>query len=318
MRDLKIGAWFPVGLFIGHSLDPAKLRCEVLVSVAETFIANYQRPLALSRFANSLHNLASRVTQARIAAATILAGKPCHSFHDLPESSKSKFNEVTEDVLAGKTALPFRPDSAASFDAVHLQNYLNDDELSNIETLMSSQILLTWTAFETMAGDLWEKAINAHPKTLASLASKASGSVKRQGDGKLLPMSYLERHDYKIEQKMGTILRDHRFRFQKTDDIERAYRSAFPETECNAGRKDFWTNPAFRAISAMRNVIVHKAGKIDDEFVKKRGTDPRLSHYRDGDQLLLDGELIQTLFREFFRFAQSLIESVDTWIADHP
>jgi hypothetical protein len=46
-----------------------------------------------------------------------------------------------------------------------------------LEALLFAQILGTWTAFETMAGDLWETAINLHPAGLAEL----KGTKKRLG-----------------------------------------------------------------------------------------------------------------------------------------
>jgi hypothetical protein len=41
-----------------------------------------------------------------------------------------------------------------------------------LEAMLSSAITGTWTAFETMAGDLWEAALNAHPDGLAELKGK--------------------------------------------------------------------------------------------------------------------------------------------------
>ena len=46
-----------------------------------------------------------------------------------------------------------------------IQSRLSDQ----IETLMLTQVVSVWTAFETLAGDLWEAALNAHPQGLSDL-----------------------------------------------------------------------------------------------------------------------------------------------------
>ena len=38
-----------------------------------------------------------------------------------------------------------------------------------LDAMLSAAITGTWTAYETMAGDLWETALNIHPNTLAEL-----------------------------------------------------------------------------------------------------------------------------------------------------
>jgi hypothetical protein len=48
---------------------------------------------------------------------------------------------------------------------------------TGLEAMLSSALTGTWTAFETMAGDLWETALNLHPAVLAELR----GKKKRDG-----------------------------------------------------------------------------------------------------------------------------------------
>jgi hypothetical protein len=67
-----------------------------------------------------------------------------------------------------------------------------------------------------------------------------------------------------------------RFEFSRLDGIREAYASAFPEKE---GSKDIdaaLTDDALDALSALRNVIVHRGGKADKEYVARCSYLPNL------------------------------------------
>jgi hypothetical protein len=178
-------------------------------------------------------------------------------------------------------------------------------------TAMSAQLVLGWTAFETLAGDLWETAVNTCPKTLASMKS-----AKGQGreDGKLLPMSYLERYQFDVKNRMGTILKHHRCDFTSLGGIAEAYRLAFPPgSEVSDDR--LWAHADLKACALVRNLIVHKAGIVDAEFIRKRGSDPRFASFTEGNPLNLGAKVTQSLLAGLFEFSSSLIRAVDDWLA---
>jgi hypothetical protein len=135
-----------------------------------------------------------------------------------------------------------------------IQSRLSDQ----IETLMLTQVVSVWTAFETLAGDLWEAALNAHPQGLSDLRgnrTRKSNDIsdtraeddeipdvstapdRQQGDQYdgdendddeetvatlPIPRRLLQRRGYDLRDKMGTALK-HEFRFISLGGIRRAY-----------------------------------------------------------------------------------------------
>jgi hypothetical protein len=105
------------------------------------------------------------------------------------------------------------------------------------EAILSSVIVQTWTAFETLAGDLWEAAINGHPSGLAELRGSAGriwnaisarmktqdmpivaasrpkpsqGGAKAEAESKQLPLdraAELSEGTFNLSDKMGSLLR---------------------------------------------------------------------------------------------------------------
>jgi hypothetical protein len=186
----------------------------------------------------------------------------------------------------------------------------------SLQAWLSSLLLGAWTAFETFAGDFWEAPRSVHPQTLASLFSK-SATRDAKGRGKSLPMRHLEEDHYDLQNKMGTVLRDHRRNFQRLDGVAEAYQRAFPKG-CLVSRDMFWKNHEVRSLCAIRNVIVHRAGILDEAFQRQRCHDPRLAHYKVGDQLSLDGELVQQMIGGLVAFIETLITEVAGWILANP
>jgi hypothetical protein len=91
--------------------------------------------------------------------------------------------------------------------------------------ILSNAITNSWTAFETLSGDLWELAINLHPQELSKLDGRGSGKKARDEDKKL-DLSYVHRHNYNLSSVMGTILKN-RYGFSFVSEIKNAYRDAF-------------------------------------------------------------------------------------------
>jgi hypothetical protein len=139
-----------------------------------------------------------------------------------------------------------------------------------------------WTAFEILASDLWETALNAHPAGLAELKGKRTDSTPPpkkpfsalgpEGDSKdssrLVKLSYLQAHSYDLSHLMGTVLRE-KFNFQILDGIRNAYIQAFDESHTSV--REAILHPSLTILAAVRNVLVHQAGIVDDQFLKEYG-----------------------------------------------
>jgi hypothetical protein len=191
--------------------------------------------------------------------------------------------------------------------------------------LLAASITGAWTAFETMSGDLWEAAVNAHPEGLASLGGSANRLTKKDKSEAEPPeqkrskndeqpkvrLDLIQMHGFDIREKMGTILRG-RFGFSRLEGIREAYCSAFHK---RAHKIDGAVgNQALDALSAVRNVIVHRAARADSEYLSKAHR-LKLPLINLGGELILDGEIVVGLIGPAMKCAQDLLLYVDEWLA---
>lgn len=191
-----------------------------------------------------------------------------------------------------------------------------------LDAMLASYLTGTWTAFETMAGDLWETTLNLHPKSLANLNGKGArfGKAKTQGyarrendETRSIRLDLLQEHGFNVAQKMGTILRQ-QCDFSRLSGIRRAYASAFSEDASSID--GVLRDMALDALSAVRNLLVHKAGVIDSEYYRRaKGTKAPTANV--GTQLSLDGEIVVGLIKPVINCGADLIMAVDTWLNKH-
>jgi hypothetical protein len=214
-------------------------------------------------------------------------------------------------------------------------NTAPDTIRSGAEAVFDSQIIGTWITFETLAGDLWEKALNVHPSILAELAgsnkriSKAANTAysksRRDSDQETaterrISLPALARATKGFTStgkfnKMGTILRDEgEGKFASLDNIRRSYSRAFNKDydQLDAVLKD----KCFDALAVVRNVLVHKAGFMDEEYEKNSKGLP-VPQSRIGKPLELDGEITLRLTRPVIEKSGQLTEAVDSWLEKH-
>jgi hypothetical protein len=198
-----------------------------------------------------------------------------------------------------------------------------------LDAILTNQIIGAWTAFETLAGDLWEAALNCHPHRLSDLKGKrpkrarTTATIEVAPDplsagaetDKRLNLSSLQQYDYDLSEHMGTVLR-YRYNFTVLDSIRDAYWQAFSkdnEDVCGAIMDE-----SLDAIAAVRNVIVHKAGIVDQEFINKTKRSLRLSAVTSKQRLAIDGPLVQYLVEPVISQSVKLTQAVDKWLVDHP
>lgn len=153
---------------------------------------------------------------------------------------------------------------------------------AGLGAVLRGMVTGTWTAFEVLASDLWESALNAHPAGLAELKGKRPDSMPTpkkpfsalgpDGDSKdsskLVKLNYLQAHGYDLSHLMGIVLRE-KFNFQILDGIRNAYIQAFDES--HASVREAILHPSLTVLAAVRNVLVHRAGIVDQEFMNEYG-----------------------------------------------
>lgn len=172
-----------------------------------------------------------------------------------------------------------------------------------------------WTVFETFASDLWEAAANIRPKILADINKVTFSETRDPDGGKQIPLWLLERHGYDLRGKMGTLLRE-RLKFDSLLGIREAYNAAFSIDGTKVTTA--LGHDSFDALSCVRQVLVHRAGKADAEYVRK-STPLALAPKTQLDNIIeLDGQVVANIFLAVFPKVIELFTAVDDWLVEHP
>jgi hypothetical protein len=197
------------------------------------------------------------------------------------------------------------------------------DGTLGFDVMLASFLIGAWTAFETMAGDLWEAAVNSHPECLAHLdgVSKRIGTKEKssfgpaktqsQTDPKAVDLDLIQFHKFDIKEKMGTILRAARFELSRLSTIREAYSRAFSKNYTKID--SLLSSGKLDALSVMRNIIVHKASFADQTYLRNAQR-LNLPIVEVGKPIVLDGEIVVKLIDPVFDISKKLIEAVDEWM----
>ena len=217
--------------------------------------------------------------------------------------------------------------------------FLNLDRISNgvsksesppenvtdaFDAMYASAVISAYSVFEILAADLWVTMLNLRPASLGVAALNAKPRDPSDSDPDLdsegkrfvsIVKQFLIDHGFNLAGAMGSGLRD-KYRWVSFVGITAAYMDVFPEADKRL--KKVFYDPGMRSLSAVRNVLVHKGGLVDAEFVQKAAHDPTLRSYRQPQKLFIDGPLLSTLAGAAVSNAATLIEFADEWISTHP
>jgi len=171
-----------------------------------------------------------------------------------------------------------------------------------------------------MAGDLWESALNVHPDGLSELKGKRKRLLRADDHDfdevaesvKKIPIQQIHRHRFDLRNRMGTALRGLQ-RFDRLGGIREAYALAFfkKSEEVDEALKD----QAFDWLSAVRNLIVHRAGIVDQTYKEKSQYLTMLPKAEIGSPILLDGARVTALMMATIVCARKLLVAVDNWVS---
>lgn len=128
-----------------------------------------------------------------------------------------------------------------------------------LRVVLSSMLAGAWTAFEALATDVWERAVNCRPR---SLVTKFLGAQGKQQEKSVRISAVLDLlHD--LPGKMGSLLRtQEKVDFTCLDTIQKEYGKLFGD----AGEKLF-DDPRLRLLELERNLFAHQGGVVDQKFV---------------------------------------------------
>jgi hypothetical protein len=321
---------------VEFAVDGVKLpvvKTVVLADVVKTFEFNVGHtlgmiwaPAVLSYTASEMQRL---LDQGELRATGTLSGPPLHIREFLPQASQVHNEALTERASLSNED-QFRQMCAAIGRGLVFVDIsaANPQGRKGYDAILASLIIGSWTAFETMAADLWEAALNEHPEKLAELSGETQGfkrgekqersqpkQVQEKGGGKTVYLEALTENNYDVEKKMGTILR-HRFGFSSLFGARMAYGAAFGEEAMDVKRCVM--DDSLDALSAVRNVLVHKSGVIDKDYQgRKAYLKDKIPSGEIGQRLSLDGVVAVGFIKPALEAASSLIRAVDDWLIAH-
>jgi hypothetical protein len=295
-----------------------------LLPAVEAFTANTDRIRAFWALNPLLIQRASHAIMRACEAACAVTGH-------LPLTEKEKKNpaitrkiqkRITELLPKKRRPETAIPEAIAQFDKmIKDAGPVVDDA---IYATLCAQLTTAWTAFETLTVDLWEAALNSHPATLANLSGSQKRILKLAGKRRDEPESGTEDRDlrlrsveritkgtFKIEKVMGTLLKDE-FRFDKLRGIRQAYAAAFSKRSSQIDA--ILADKALDRLNLIRNVILHKAGTVDQKFLDGAAAISWKIETEVGKPVPLDGQVVKDLVTPVFRLAWDLVFEVDEWI----
>jgi hypothetical protein len=199
------------------------IQTEALKPVAESFVYNMRRNTAFLRLPSTVAFFTRFFSAAQfLVMKEELLGKPLIELHAIDDDTKKKIADALADMhkkgieeLNSVSSEPGRIVFDVGADTVEFLLSQSETLMSkSIESLMATVIINTWVAFETLAGDLWEAAINAHPEGLAELKGNIKGnkhkaspeSLEDRADKTVIYVKNLKKFGYDSTGKMGTLL----------------------------------------------------------------------------------------------------------------
>ena len=200
-------------------------------------------------------------------------------------------------------------------DGAHIESH--EKAQQGFELILSGMIVGSWTAFETLAGDLWEQCLNSRPE----MGFKALG-IKDAEDGNddeekrrmAFPFGLLRQWDYDLKARMGTLLRTmKKHDFGTHGGMARAYSKTF-----NSGATNIvFHDQTLRWLAATRHVIVHNGSIADDEFKKKVAEHPSLRSTELDKPVPINGVLVRELVDSASSQGVALISFMENWLNEN-
>jgi hypothetical protein len=290
-RDLVQG---PAG-WIEMMASFRNVRSDCLRDCAAAFEANMARTGAFALMPAEIAYQVRRdslfVSNARFRAH----GKGESTIYDLMDSEMTP--EIAHELEEQKKA--FRPDKEElrRFKSIIGMEYiealarkLRGMELS-LDATFSSVIFESWTAFECFASDAWVAAVDCGPKEVA-LRLALSNKLLRTADN--ITPKELHQLEFDPRTNFGSSMRElGRVSFQRLSHIARFYSIAF-EHDFSRMFTDL-EDGYLQALSSLRNVLIHKAGRADKDFVAQVQRFTDLREIKPGDLIQLNGELVWKL-----------------------
>lgn len=140
---------------------------------------------------------------------------------------------------------------------------------TSMEVLYRAGVSESWTALECLATDLWVTSLNEEPTTLAQ---RAISTLEAQEPGEItskhISVGLAARHGFDLRRCLGTVLKA-KFDFTGVSGIQKAYKVFMPNDEFI---QKILAQPELGELEATRHVIVHRAGRVDEDYRRRTGS----------------------------------------------
>src|SRR5437868_4083054 len=179
------------------------------------------------------------------------------------------------------------------------------------EAIWAFVILGSWTAFESLAGDLWVAGVdNDKGQAVANLTFASVSNKLKRPDDNLRPTT-IYKSGINPKTNYGSFLRAvGSVTFQTLRDIKNYYEIAFGNDV--ARLFDEIENGYIEVLATFRNVITHSAGRADKKFVDRiHGRFPEFDSIKENDLLQPDGELANKLNTVAAKLGAELLAHID-------
>jgi hypothetical protein len=255
---------------------------EITVAVS-AFKANMDRVVDLSAL---FHGLYSEVWVKECAPNRSMVKQPILSDFD-------QFGEVVNHLV--KRSYVEKPESAQR----------------GVEAILCAMVTGAWTAFETMAVDLWEECLNGRPelgfRVLGIKDADDDEGRKRVG----FPFGLLKAWNFELKNRMGSLLVAMKKQdFQSRGGIARVYATTFGDKKTDV----LFDDQTLRWLAATRHCIVHKGSIADDEFTNKVKTHETLKRVQADQRIPITGDLVRELVDSASTQGIALIEFMRDWL----
>jgi hypothetical protein len=220
------------------------------------------------------------------------------------EEVRRRFDQLQHD---GSFELELIP--AADSKMAHL---LGDPKMQRqIRMILLSLISATWTAFEILAGDAWQLALNSRPD---QIAEKVLGQLFPSGtpeglSAKAIPLWMAAKYGFDLRNHIGDILKPH-VDFSDLKQIQKAYAAAFGT---NAAFESAVADKNLLTLGATRNLVVHRGGLVDEKYNKITN-----QSFETSQPLPLDPTFLSGILEAGMTACRTLITCVDGWLCANP